>query len=61
MHTLFLYTMPEREMVEKSEGGLWNSSSEGYTEENLRMFVSAYNRRVVETDLEKGADFLVLD
>lgn len=47
-------------MVEKSERGFWNSSSEGYTEENLRMFVSAYNRRVVEGDLEKGADFLVL-
>lgn len=46
--------------MEKSERGLWNSPSEGYTEENLRMFVSAYNRRVVETDLEKGADFLVL-
>lgn len=46
--------------MEKSEKALWNSPSEGYTEENLRMFVSACNRRVVEADLEKGADFLVV-
>lgn len=58
--TVFLYTMPGREIVEKSERALWNSPSEGYTEENIRMFVSAYNKRVVEADLEKGADCFVL-
>lgn len=44
-----------------SERASWNSPSEGCTEENLRMFVSACNRRAVEADLEKGADFLVGD
>lgn len=39
---------------------LWNSPSEGYTEENIRMFISAYNKRVVEADLEIGADRSVL-
>lgn len=58
--TVFMYTMPGREIVEKSERALWNSHNEGYTEENLRIFVSACNRRVLEADLKKGADFLVL-
>lgn len=46
--------------MEENERALWNSPSEGYTGENIRMFVSACNRREVEADLDKGVDFLVL-
>lgn len=39
---------------------LCGTLSEGYTEENIRMFILAYNKRVVEADLEIGADCSVL-
>ena len=41
-------------------GEWWNSPSKGYTEENIRMFILAYNKRVVEAHLEIGADCSVL-
>lgn len=57
---IFSYTLQGREILENSEMTLWNSPSKGYTEENVRQFISAYNKKVAEADLEIGADCSVL-